>query len=180
MHITTADPLPFLVLAPMQSCVLHGWLNPRRTLHWDDICKSSSMTVQKCLQSGISGADLKRLQPDVRLWIKHKQVGMRDVPHMLDWPLHPVLDLKANISDLATSHYQPSVMMDLGISYGFLRNYMCMDDDWMRVLHYTPSEWAQMGFTRDDAINMGRKRVEWVFGTSYESLTMQVSSANPL
>lgn len=84
---------------------------------------------------------------------------------------------QANISDLATNHYPASVMMKLGISYGFMRNYMRMDDDWMRVLHYTPAEWAEMGFTREDAAKMGRKRVEWVFSTPYDALVVQVSSS---
>ena len=173
---TVIDPLPFILLAPLQSCQIHGWLNPKRTLDWDDMCHKSGITLRKCMQSGVSATQLKSLQPDVQMWIRHKGVTLSDVPAMLEWPLHPVYDLQANVSDLATMHYSPTVMARLGITYDFLRNIMGMDDDWMRVLRYSPREWAQMGFTREDAMEMGVQRVQWVFSMDYDALVLQVSS----
>ena len=170
------ERLPFIVLTPHQSCALHGWLNPRRTLRWEDVCINPAITVQRCKEVGISGAELRSLQPDVRLWIEHKGVSLKDVPHMLEWPLHPVYDLKANVSDLASQHYEVPVLKRLGITYQFLRELMYMDDDWMRVLRYTAHEWAELGFTREDGMEMGKERVEWVFGCDYHVLLLRVSA----
>lgn len=171
--------LPFIHLTPVQSCRLHGWLNPRRTLDWDSICSSRHITPKLCAQHGIPGSTLRTLQPDVQMWVRHKGASLADVPFMLDWPLHPVYDLGANISDLATMHYAPDVLGRLGITYEFLRQIMHMDDDWMRVLHYAPQEWARIGFTREDALAMGRKRVEWVFAEDFDAVVLKVSSVLP-
>lgn len=173
----TQQCIQFIYLTPVQSCQIHGWTSPKRTLSWDDICKNPRLTVAKCMQHGICAGSLKLLQPDVKLWIRHKGVGLADVPHMVEWPLHPVYDLRANISDLATMHYDARLMRQLGITYEFMRTLMHMDDDWMRVLHYTPAEWAEMGFTREDALHMGRRRIEWVFsGCDFDAVVMRVSS----
>ena len=175
------QPSPFIPLAPVQSCQIHGWLNPKRTLDWNDICSNSAITVRCCRRSGISGDTLKSLQPDVHMWIRHKGVGLADVPWMLEWPLHPIYDLHANLGDLATAHLSANVMARLGITYDFLRSIMNMSDDWMRVLHYSPPEWAQMGFTDQDVREMGFQRVQWVFqGEEFDAVLIRVSSAMPV
>ncbi len=170
-------PSSFIHLTPVQSCQIHGWLNPRRTLDWDSICSSPGITLKRCMQSGVSAASLKSLQPDVQMWVRHKNVTLSDVPWMLEWPLHPCYDLKANISDLATEHFSAEVMARLGITYEFLRTLMHMDDNWMRILRYTPHEWARMGFTREDALEMGRQRLQWVFPEEeFDGVLLKVSS----
>jgi len=172
--------LPSLLLTPLQSCTLHGWLNPRRSLHWDDVAKSKDMTLESLLSSGLTAIDLKMIQPDVLAWIKHKQVGLSEVASMVEWPLHPVLHLRANIGDLATMHFPPALLRRLGITYEFMRSQMRMDDDWMKIMHYGPGEWANIGFGRSQAVAMGRKRVEWVFEPmEFDALVMAVSSADP-
>jgi len=104
---------------------------------------------------------------------------MADVPYMLEWPLHPYYDLKANISDLASAHLSAEVMARLGITYEFLRCIMQMDDDWMRVMHYTPYDWGKMGFTRADALEMGHQRLQWVFPEEEtDAVMLKVSSVS--
>ena len=138
------------------------------------------MTLSSLIHNGLTAADLKVLQPDVRMWIKHKDVSMSDVPLMVEWPLHPVQHLRANLGDLATARYPPALMLRLGITYEYLRQGMRMDDDWMRVMHYSPVEWAEIGFGRDQAVAMGRKRIEWVFEPmDFDTLVMLVSTVPP-
>jgi hypothetical protein len=113
-------------------------MNPKRTLSWDDLCNGGSggsskgLTLSRCLEEGLSAEDLRTLQPDVGMWVKHKGVSFEDVCSMTAWPLHPVHDLRGNISDLASMHYPASVLRDLGITYAYLRDDMHMDDEWMR------------------------------------------------
>jgi hypothetical protein len=166
-----------LYLTPVQSCNLHGWMKPKRTLSWEDIKASPALTLSKCLQHGVSAEDLRRIEPDVRMWIKHKRVSFGEVPLMTAWPLHPVQDLKGNISDLASMHYAASTLYELGITYEYLREVMKMDDEWMRMMRYTPTEWAQMGFARKHAASMGRKRVQDVFKMDYDALLLAIAAA---
>lgn len=36
-------------LTPTQSCSLHGWANPKRTLAWEDLVRNPRITLQKCI-----------------------------------------------------------------------------------------------------------------------------------
>lgn len=38
-----------LQLTPTQSCSLHGWANPKRTLAWEDLVRNPKITLKKCL-----------------------------------------------------------------------------------------------------------------------------------
>lgn len=114
-----------LQLTPSQSCRVHGWTNPRRTLTWDDVVRNPGITVRKCveevpalkflscvldmqqclthsffLRKGIPVEDLHEMQPDIGEWIRKKQVSFPDVRLMTLWPLHPIEHLKGDISDL--------------------------------------------------------------------------------
>jgi hypothetical protein len=58
--------LPCIHLQPLQSVHLHGWLNPKRTCHWDDMCHNPRITLDKCLELGICIDYLRKLQPGGR------------------------------------------------------------------------------------------------------------------
>jgi hypothetical protein len=152
-------------------------MNPRRTLTWEDVRKSTHITLARCLQNGLTPKQLRDIQPDVKMWVRHKRVSFGDVPAMKDWPLHPVLHLRGNISDIAGMHYAPSVMCAIGITYDYMRDCLKMDDEWMRMMRYTPAEWVQMGFTQQHAAAMGRKRVDDVFKIEYDTLLLAMAAA---
>ena len=38
-----------LQLTPTQSCSLHGWANPKRTLAWEDLVQNPKITLRKCI-----------------------------------------------------------------------------------------------------------------------------------
>jgi hypothetical protein len=126
------DDLPFLYLTALQSCRVHGWFKPKRTLH--------SISLDTLLGSGLTSADLQTMQPDVGMWLVHKQLTLSDVPKL-----------------------------------DYMRSRMFMDDDWMKLLHYSPSEWAE----RVHAQGMGKHRVEWVFSADYDTVVLKVSSSSP-
>lgn len=75
---SSAAALPsFVHLTPRQSCALHGWWTPKRTLHWDDVISNSTINLSKCLQCGLSPQQLKEVQPDVSMWIDFKGVSFQ-------------------------------------------------------------------------------------------------------
>lgn len=154
-----------LPLTPTQSCSLHGWANPKRTLSWDDVARNHKITLRACVDQGIALQDLHEMQPDLSAWIARKRVSFEDVPLMAThWRLHPIVHLKGDISDLASMHYAPRVLQQLGITYRYMREQLRMDDDWMRMLRYRPAEWKEyLGFGEYEADQMGDARLEKVF-----------------
>lgn len=136
--------------------------------------------MKLCAQCGISASVLKRLQPDVTAWIRDKHASFPDVSWMMEWPLHPIDDLRGNISDLAAMHYPAGVLRRLGITYEYMRSRLQMSDEWMRVMRYDIPEWVEIGFTVEHAKAMGPKRIHHVFETQYDSLLLHVASLEPL
>lgn len=168
-----------IFLTPSQSCTIHGWTNPKRTLTWKDIVSSSrNIQLDDCIRSGISVEDLHNLQPDVHKWIEAGKVSLCDVPSMAStWKLHPITHLRGDISDLATMRYRPDVLEKLGINYSYMRKELLMDDDWMKMLKYRPFEWNKyLGFTREDADAMGDVRIFKVFGMDTVMLKLAMTS----
>jgi hypothetical protein len=69
-------PLGVLLLEPIQSVTLHGWLSPKRTLVWEDVVRNDRITVERMVvDARIPQEDLRRLQPDIREWIEKKYVS---------------------------------------------------------------------------------------------------------
>lgn len=147
-------PIPFLPLNPTQSVSIHGWSCPKRILTWDDIAGNKGTTIHLLYSVGVGADELYALQPDIREWVQHKQVGMREVPLMLRWPLHPVDDLHCDLSDLMQARYNPAILKAVGIDYDRLVQ-MGMNTDCMRVLGYNLKEWTTLlGLTIDHIKNL--------------------------
>lgn len=89
-----SSPAAVLFLTASQSCSLHGWSKPKRTLSWADVRSHPQITYQACLQSGLAPLDLHSLQPDVARWVSAGKVTAEDVPSMIVWPLHPIQHLR--------------------------------------------------------------------------------------
>jgi hypothetical protein len=167
-----------ILLTPYQSCLLHGWANPKRMLTWNDMSTSKFLTFQLCLQSGLSPSALHMMQPSIHQWIEKDKVTLVDVPHMTIWPLHPIEHLRGDISDLATMHYDAEVLSRMNITYPYMRKELLMDDEWMKMMRYKPREWAQhLQFDSHCAEEMGNMRVMKVFGMDLGMLKLAMSSA---
>ena len=165
-----------IFLTATQSCSIHGWTNPRRILSWKDI-SSRSISIDSCIRSGIAASDLHALQPSIQKWIECGSVSFKDVPSMLLWPLHPIRDLRGDISDLAQNRYPPPVLEKLGITYTYMRTDLLMDDDWMKMLRYKPSDWHKyLGFGKEHACEMGDQRTFKVFGMHILMLNLAMTS----
>lgn len=166
-------------LSALQSCQIHGWLNPRRILSWGDICTYRHLSVHKLIcEYKIPVQSLRALQPDVFRWIEDKHVSFEDVPLMIEWPLHPITHLKGDLGDLATMQYEPKLLCKLGIDYNYMRSQLRMDDAWMKVLNISAQDWsAHLSFNCEHADEMGPKRVKDVFGIDISLLKVALSAA---
>jgi hypothetical protein len=61
-----------LHLTPTQSCSLHGWANPKRTLAWEDVVRNPKITLRKCIDEGLTLQELHEMQPDLDSWISRR------------------------------------------------------------------------------------------------------------
>jgi hypothetical protein len=48
-------------------------------------------------------------------------------------------------------HHAPPVMCTIRITHEYMRDCLKMDDNLMRMMRYSPSQWVQMGFTEQHA-----------------------------
>lgn len=187
-----------LVLTPLQSVTLHGWLSPKRTLTWGDVVANDRITPKRLLvDAGIPPDDIRRLQPDVYEWIEKKYVSYEDVPYMAMFPLDPLEHLHGDVSTLVTHRYPCWLLRDIGINYRRLRDRHHMDARWMAMLGLSiqascaqptqntcvvawisdtvptlfrmEKEWATLGMTVRDVQAMHESEVREVFGVTKEA-----------
>lgn len=163
-------------LTPTQSVSIHGWLHPKRTLCWDDVCNSSWIDVKLLAKANISQADMVQMQPDILEWISKKGVSFDDVPLMTRFPLHPIRHLGGDISSLVEHRYSSKTLSDMGFTFRSLTIELGMQPQWMKMLSFTVPEWIRMGMTRVDLDRMGPEDVRLVFGVHKESLHMAFTS----
>lgn len=176
-------------LQPYQSITIHGWMNPKWTLTWNDVMQNDGITVRMLVtKAGITQVtccfcgflfgeptlthtytqtqtqqQLRRLQPDVTKWIKTKNLSFSDVPYMLEFPLHPITHLGGNIATLIDYQYPPEVLQKLRITYRLLKEGLYMNTQWMMMFHFTLAEWQMLGFTRADLGAMDTHEIMAVF-----------------
>jgi hypothetical protein len=161
-----------ILLTAIQSCTIHGWLTPKRTLTWKDVCANKRITPSLCHQCKIDGDMLCMIQPSLQSWIDVCDVSFSDVEYMIRWPLHPFRDLHGHIPDLITNGYKASLLRKLGITYQVLvlRN---MTVEWMKMFKFTGQEWGLLGL---DASFMTDRDISFVFGVDRATLQMLLSS----
>lgn len=166
-----------VLLTPLQSVTIHGWLYPKRTLSWDDIVANDSITVKKlAVDANISQESLKLIQPDIYEWIHKKYVSYDDVPYMTGFPLNPITHLNGDISTLVQHRYSPQVLSAVGLDYGKLQmNHLNVR--WMKMLNFTLREWMTLGMTVQDVASLSNSDIAEVFGAKKEAILMGMGMA---
>lgn len=159
-------------LDPTQSISIHGWLNPKRTLGWKDICKGYWISVKTLVDAGISQKQMIYLQPDIHAWIQAKDVSFHEVPYMTSFPLDPIVHLKGDISTLVQQAYSSQTLQEIGMTYSHLVHEISMDASWMRMFSFTPAEWVRLGMTYMDIDHMSDGDAKTVFGMTKTELKL--------
>lgn len=113
-------------LTGLQVIRIHGWLRPIPYLSWDHVVADRGITFASLVGMGIPVQDLHFLQQDVQQWISRKGVSFQDVPAMITWPLHPLHDLKGDLSHFLEQKYSADVLSRLGITFRVLRDELGM------------------------------------------------------
>lgn len=162
-------PRDVIHLTNAQSVRVHGWFNPKRTLSWADIVSTPHMTFRHLHKSGVSTKQLKQLQPDVSAWVNERHVSFEDVPIMLEWPLHPIRDLKGNLSVLVEHKYDYKTLMELGLNFEVLQK-LGLNVEWMKMMDLSLRDWMNLGMTSADTHGMSEKEIATLFGTNKHNL----------
>jgi hypothetical protein len=68
-----------------QSLRLYGYFVPKRTLTWRDVQDHARITLSVCVECGLPGAKLHRMQPDIKVWIRSGKATVNDCEHMGPW-----------------------------------------------------------------------------------------------
>lgn len=144
-----------LKLTPGQSCFLHGWLTPKSTLSWQDVCASPAMTLAHLLSTGLDASELYQLQPSASAWVNARRVTLADCPLMApQWSAHPVRDFGADLGDIAGQRWTSEVMNSVGLTYADLVELGLTPASMTLFTSLTLHGWSQIGMTRADAAAM--------------------------
>jgi hypothetical protein len=150
-------------LTSSQAISIHGWLHPTRILCWNNIRSNANITLSKLLSVGVSDRDLHYIQPNVSEWIAQKGVDFSNVPQMLRWPLHPIDDLGADLSDIMMGMYEADVLLQLHVNYDYLVS-LKMGWGHMPLFHYTLKDWVSLGFSRKHTTTLSVEECRVIFG----------------
>jgi hypothetical protein len=140
----------FIRLTPAQSTGIHGW-GPRlkTTLNWQDIVENEDIDFDALLRVDLAPRDLRRLQEDPMLWVRHAGCRAHHAIHMLPWPAHPIEHLGGDLSDLIGLRATGKQLRAMGVTYAHLCN-IGMTPETMRLMGLTFQGWVDLGLTQAD------------------------------
>lgn len=159
-----------VLLTPTQRVLVHGWLNPKPFLTWEDVCSDPKKRgARDYIHMGITQDDLARIQPDVMEWVNHERVTLDDVPLLTSWPLHPITHFDATLLDILEKRYDHVVLKKVGIRYSDLKK-LHMQPRIMNMFAFTEKEWHDLGFTVEDLRKMSEQDAAVAFQKSKDSV----------
>ena len=160
--------MKIITLQPYQAVRLYGWFSRhlKTSLAWSDVCTHSEITMQLCIDNGISLANLKLVQPSLLEWKKHGSLCLTQLPKLsATFDAHPVKDLQADLADIISMRWSASELHDLGVTYQDLLD-IGMVAGTMRLFGYSLLGWITLGFTCQDMQTISDADIYLLFGMS--------------
>jgi len=137
----------FIRLSPAQSTGIHGWgARLKTTLSWRDVEECDAIDFDLLLRWQVPTKELRKLQPDIRLWVLHAGCQARHAVHLTDWPAHPIHDLHGDLADIIGFKASSKQLKAMGITYGELRQ-IGMNPETMRLMGLSLQGWIDLGLT---------------------------------
>ena len=135
----------FIRLSPAQSTGIHGWGSKlKTTLNWRDIEENEAIDFDLLMQWKVCPRELKKLQPDVRMWVLHAGCHARHAVHLLDWPAHPIRDLHGDLADVISLKATSRQLKTMRVTFDELRA-AGMTPETMRLFNLTLQGWIDLG-----------------------------------
>ncbi len=140
----------FIRLSPAQSTGIHGWGSKlKTTLSWRDIEENESIDFDRLLKWEVSTKELRKLQPDIRLWVLHAGCQARHAVQLTEWPAHPIHDLHGDLADIIGLKATSKQLKAMRLTYGELRD-IGMSPETMRLMGLSLQGWIDLGLTVED------------------------------
>jgi hypothetical protein len=137
----------FVRLSPAQATGIHGWgTKLKTTLTWRDIEENDHIDFDLLLKWGVSTKELRKLQPDVRMWVLHAGCKAQHAVQLIDFPAHPMRDLHGDLADVIALGANSRQMRAMGITYADMRA-AGMTPETMRLIGIALQGWIDMGLT---------------------------------
>jgi len=135
----------FIRLTPAQSTGIHGWGSKlKTTLSWRDIEENDHINYDLLMQWGVSPSELRKLQPDVRMWVLHAGCAARHAVSMGNF--HPINDLHGDLADVIALRATSRQLRAMGLTYDDLRR-AGMTPETMRLMGLTFQGWIDLGLS---------------------------------
>lgn len=140
----------FIRLTPAQSTGIHGWGSRlKTTLNWRDIEDNDDIDFERLLKWQVSTAELKKLQPDVKMFVLHASCKPQHAVHLLPWPAHPIRDLHGDLADIIGLKATSRQLKAMGVTYRQLKS-IGMTPETMRLLDIGMQGWLELGLVEAD------------------------------
>jgi hypothetical protein len=135
----------FIRLSPAQSTGVHGWGSKlKTTLSWKDVEENESIHFDKLMQWDVSTKELKKLQPDVRMWVLHAGCQARHAVQLMDWPAHPIRDLHGDLGDVIALRASSKQLKTMNVTYAELKA-VGMTPETMKLMALSLQGWIELG-----------------------------------
>ena len=130
-------------LTPRQSTLIHGWLNPVRTLTWNDV-KKKKLTFDFLIEAKLRPSDLAMIQPDPIQWVKHAGATLKNARQMIVWPANPFLHLGADLADVLSMKLSVDELIRMDVSHAQLIIHG-MNAKTELFFRFDQEEWSMLG-----------------------------------
>jgi hypothetical protein len=160
----------FIRLTPAQSTGIHGWGSKlKTTLSWRDVEEDDSIDFDNLMKWEVSTKELRKLQPDVRLWVLHAGCQPRHSIQLLEWPAHPIHDLHGDLADIIGLKANSKDLRTMGLTFAELRQ-IGMTPETMRLMGLTLQGWIDLGLTVHDVRTFTDAQLGRVFGMTRNAI----------
>ena len=119
------------------------------TLSWRDIEENETIDFDRLVKWDVPTRELKKLQPDIRLWVLHAGCQPRHATHLTDWPAHPITDLHGDLADIIGLKASSKQLRAMGVTFEQLR-YIGMTPETMRLMGLSLQGWVDLGLEVED------------------------------
>jgi len=153
----------FVRLTPAQATGIHGWgWKLKTTLSWRDVEENERIDFDLLLQMELRPKDLKRLMPDVRMWVLHAGCLPHHALSLVEWPAHPFNDLHGDLADVIALKATSRQLRSMRVTYADLRS-AGMTPETMRLMDFPFDGWIELGMTPIDVAAFSDAQLGRVF-----------------
>ena len=169
-------------LLPEQSVFLFGFLEAKTTLTWRYVATKPNINLSACVSCGVDTMKLYRMQPDIREWIQHGKVSIKDYAHMQQWKPNPFTDLRCSIGDLVLhrKYIQPTMIANCGITFNILRERYGLTKELMVLLRYSIQDWIDLQIPEDFIRDLADDYWAQIFGEASRSDLIELTKRKML